>query len=70
MIDCSVNDTHRIAREPSPQGSPASAASYRFHVLELFKEPIEAVKRISEVDVLVPSRLTVKHRPAIRSGPR
>lgn len=48
--------------------APAPAASYRFDVPELLERPIEAVKRVSEVDVLVPSRLTAEHRRLYSSG--
>jgi hypothetical protein len=46
----------------------ASAASYTYDVPDLVAKPLKAVKKISEIPVLLPSRLTAEHRRLFSEG--
>jgi hypothetical protein len=46
----------------------ASAASYSYDVPDLVDKPLRAVKRITEIPVLLPSRITVEHRRLFSEG--
>jgi hypothetical protein len=46
----------------------AFAAAYSYDVPDLVAKPLKAVKRISEIPVLLPSRMTVEHRRLFSEG--
>jgi hypothetical protein len=46
----------------------ASAASYAFDVPALVRKPLIAVKKATDIPVLLPSRMTTEHRRLFSSG--